>query len=116
MSVYAQTDTTIYTIVEQMPEYPNGQAALFKYLAQNIRYPLYPKENGMEPRMSVSFIVEKDGFLSNIQCELGCKNHSEKEKKAFLEIFEKMPCWKAGMQNGKTIRVLYSIPVRIRLE
>ncbi len=114
--VDAQTDTTIFTIVEQMPEYPDGQAALFKYLGQNIRYPAILKENGIYPSTTyISFVVEKDGTLSHIKCKRGCEQYEEAHRKEFIEMIRKMPNWKAGKQNGQNVRVEFTIPIRICL-
>jgi periplasmic protein TonB len=112
--IHAQTDTTVYTIVEQMPEYPDGLSALFKYLGQNIKYPAISKENGIYPStIHISFIVEKDGTLSDIKCKRGCEQYKEADKNDFIEMIRKMPTWKPGKQNGQYVRVAYTIPIKI---
>jgi periplasmic protein TonB len=106
--------TQIYTIVEQQPEYPQGQAALFKYLSQNIKYPAIWKDNGLEGSMFVSFVVEEDGSITHVTCRRGCDNKEFTELN--LKVIRDMPKWKVGRQNGKAVRVAYSLPIKIHLE
>ncbi len=115
-SAYSQTDTSkVFTIVEKTPEYPGGLAALYKYLGKNIKYPQPLRDNGMEGNIYIKFIVEKDGSLSNIEIKYGCYGN-EDCRENMTKIIKDMPRWKAGSQNGKSVRVLYAIPIRIHLE
>ncbi len=107
-----QKDNKIYTIVEENPEYPGGQAALFKYLSQNLKY---PKNDSMDlcGRMMLQFVVEKNGRAIFDSCKFrNCPLQCNEMK----SVINNMPRWKAGRQNGKTVRVALSLPIHIRLE
>jgi periplasmic protein TonB len=110
----AQNDTTIYKIVEQQPEYPEGMGALFKYLGQNIKYPTICRENGIEGTLYIRFIIEKDGSVKDITCTFGCQCNGYVD--SVSDALKNMPKWKAGKQNGKPVRVQYTLPLKIHLE
>ncbi len=102
------SDTIIYTIVEKMPQFPTGEREFFKYLSQNIRLPNDLKESGIETKFYIEFIVEKDGSITHVR---------EKRNRLNIDAFmQKMPRWIAGVQNGKCVRVRYTLPVHIRLD
>jgi periplasmic protein TonB len=103
----------VYTVVDVQPEYPGGQAALFKYLGQNIKYPQIRKENGMEGKLYICFTIETDGSVSYTPCEKG--NHCADEE-SIKKMCQSMPKWKPGLMKGKPVRVSYTIPVNIHLE
>ena len=105
-----QSDDDVLTFVEQMPEF-NGD--LYEYLNQNIIYPVEAKENKIEGRVTDQFNVEKDGSISNasILKKIGWGMDEET-----LRVINNIPNWKPGKQNGKTVRVRYTLPVSFKLK
>jgi hypothetical protein len=103
------SDTTVYSIVEKMPQFPTGEKGFFKYLSENIRIPNDAEENGIESKFYFEFIIEKDGSITHV---------SEKRNrlKVDLAFIQKMPRWIAGSQNGKFVRVRYHLPIHICLD
>ena len=104
----------VYEIVEQMPEYPGGLTALMNYLRTNTRYPAAAQRDGIEGRVIVSFIVESNGSVSNIEIVRKCRILISTKKHCVLYV--KMPKWKAGKQDGKTVRVKFHLPIKFMLE
>ena len=102
----------IFDVVEQMPEFPGGMDEMMKYLSMNVRYPEAAKKAGLQGRVVVQFIVEADGSISNAKV---VRNVDEELDAEAVRVIEKMPKWKPGMQNGKTVRVRYNIPISFRL-
>lgn len=111
----APKDTAdIFEVVEQMPEFPNGgMAGLMQYFSQNIRYPEAAKKAGTQGRVTVQFVVEKDGSISNVSILRGVKPDLDKEA---VRVISEMPKWKPAMQRGETVRVRYTVPVMFRLD
>ncbi len=103
----------IFDIVEHMPEFPGGQAALMAYLSKNIKYPTIAQENGVQGRVIVQFVVNKDGSIVDARVARSVDPYLDKEA---LRVINSMPKWKAGMQRGKPVRVLYTCPVMFRLQ
>ncbi len=103
----------IFTVVEDMPEFPGGQAALLQYIGKAVKYPVIAQENGIQGRVIVTFTVEKDGSVADAQIVRGVDPSLDKEA---LRVINSMPKWKAGMQRGKPVRVKYTIPVTFRLQ
>jgi protein TonB len=99
--------------VEQQPEFPDGTAALYKWLGQNIKYPAIARENGIEGQVVLSFVVEKDGSITDIKPlrELGggCTDEA-------IRVVKMMPKWRPGKQNGRAVKVKYTLPVKFKLE
>lgn len=108
----SQYEEKVYDVVEQMPQFRGGQAALFEYFSKNIQYPEDAKREGIQGRNVVTFIVENDGSISN--CKIVYSLYPSLDKEA-IRLVENMPKWIAGRQNGKNIRVKYTIPVTFRL-
>ncbi len=106
-------DDHIFEYLEEMPEFPGGQAALMKWLSKNIEYPPIAAENGIKGRVTVSFVVEPDGSVSNVTVVRGVDPHLDKEA---LRVVSKMPKWKPGMQTGKPVRARYQLPIQFRLQ
>ena len=102
----------VYSIVEEMPEYPGGMDKLVEYLSQNIKYPQQAIEKGIEGKVFVSFIVEKDGSVSNVQVQRSLGGGCDEEA---VRVVKAMPKWKPGKQRGKTVRVSYTLPVNFKL-
>ena len=107
------TRDTVYEVVDQMPEYPGGDAALMQFINKNIVYPSLSEEFGIEGRVLVSFIVETDGSLSDVKIVKSLELLLDEEAKS---IVSKMPKWKPGIQAGETVRVLYTLPINFRLD
>ena len=102
----------IHVIVEQMPEFPGGEAELFRYLSRTIRYPRMAQEVGLEGVVIISFIVERDGSVSNVQVMRGIGGGCDEEA---LRAVKNMPNWIPGRQGAQSVRVRYSVPVAFRL-
>ena len=103
----------IYQIVEEMPKFPGGEAELFHYISKNIHYPQEAKEKGIQGRVFIGFIIEKDGSVSNVRNLRGIDSELDAEAK---RVVESMPKWKPGKHNGEFVRVSYQIPILFKLE
>lgn len=103
----------IYDIVEQMPSFPGGNQALFQYISSHIKYPASAAEAGLQGRVIVTFVVEPDGSITNVKVSKSVDAALDKEA---LRLVSSMPRWIPGKQNGKAIRVKYSVPVSFRLK
>lgn len=103
----------VFTVVEKMPEFPGGQGELLKYLARSIKYPVIAQENGIQGRVTVSFIVEKDGSIRDVEVLRGVDPSLDKEAMRVLSV---MPKWTPGQQRGHNVAVEYTVPVTFRLQ
>lgn len=103
----------IVDVAEIMPEFPGGMAALMKYLGTNIKYPTISQEMGSMGRVIVQFVVDKDGTITNPTVARGVDAYLDKEA---IRVVSSMPKWKPGVQNGKKVRVKYTVPVVFRLQ
>lgn len=103
----------IFTIVEDMPEFPGGEAALFKYLGKSIKYPQMAKEAGIQGVVYVTFIIGPDGSVSNVEVLRGIKGGCDEEA---VRVVKNMPKWKPGKQRGKPVTVQYNLPIRFVLK
>jgi protein TonB len=101
-----------FAAVEKLPEFPGGEAAFGKYLSNAIRYPPVAKENNTQGRVIVSFVVEKDGNLTDIKVLRDIGGGCGPEA---IRVLQKSPKWKAGIQNGKPVRVAYTMPINFTL-
>ncbi len=103
----------IFTVVENEPEFPGGMEALYKYLAQNIKYPQLARENGITGKVYVTFVVEKDGSIANpkILRDIGGGCGAEA-----IRVVKAMPKWSPGKQRGKAVRVQFNLPVNFNLK
>ncbi|MBO7050049.1 MAG: energy transducer TonB [Bacteroidaceae bacterium] len=102
----------IFMVVEDQPEFPGGTAALLEYLRKNIKYPAICRENNIQGRVLVTFIVNKDGAI--VEPEVVKSVNPSLDKEA-LRVIAGMPKWKPGSQRGKPVRVKYTVPVNFRL-
>ncbi len=106
-------DSKIYTdAVEVAPEYPGGYNAMFDFISKNVKYPKESKEKGIEGRVYVQFVVEKDGSLNEITVLRGVSEDIDAEA---IRVVKAMPNWKPGMKEGKTVRVQYVLPFKFQL-
>lgn len=103
----------IFTVVEVMPEFPGGQGELLKFLAQSVKYPVIAQENGIQGRVTASFIVEKDGSIRDVEVIRGVDPSLDVEA---VRVISSMPRWTPGKQRGKEVAVKYTVPVTFRLE
>jgi protein TonB len=101
------------TIVEQMPAFPGGNTALMQYLVKNVKYPIIAIETGISGRVVISFVVERDGSISNVKVMKSVDASLDKEA---MRVVSSMPKWIPGRQNGNTVRVRYQVPVSFRLQ
>lgn len=107
----AINEDMIYRDVEEMPSFPGGQSALFDYLSKNIRYPVVAKENGIQGRVLVSFIIEKDGSLTDFVIEKSVDPSLDKEA---IRLVRSMPKWNPGKKDGQSVNVKYTLPITFR--
>ena len=103
----------IFTMVEEMPSYPGGEAKLMDYIAKNMRYPQIARESGIQGRVFLNFVVEPDGSLSNVVVARGIGGGCDEEA---VRVVKSMPKWKPGKQRGRAVRVSYTLPVNFRLQ
>lgn len=106
-------ETKVFTVVEQMPMFPGGDAALMSYLANNIHYPTVAAENGVQGRVVVGFVVERDGSITDVRILRGVDPSLDREA---MRVVKSMPRWTPGKQNGSAVRVKYQVPVAFRLQ
>ena len=102
----------VFMVVEDAPEFPGGINALLEYLKKNIKYPAICRDNNIQGRVIVSFVVNKDGKIVDPEVVKGVNPSLDKEA---LRVISTMPNWKPGYQRGKPVRVKYSVPVNFRL-
>lgn len=106
-------EDVIHEHVEIMPDFPGGMAALMKYLGTNIKYPTISQEMGSAGKVIVQFVVDKDGTITNPAVVRGVDAYLDKEA---IRVISSMPKWNPGVQNGKKVRVKYTVPVVFRLQ
>ncbi|MDE5999308.1 MAG: energy transducer TonB, partial [Bacteroidaceae bacterium] len=102
----------IFEVVEQNPMFPGGEAALLKYLQKNLKYPAQAQDNGIQGRVMVQFVVNKDGSVVEPKIIRSVDPSLDKEA---MRVVSAMPKWTPGKQRGKTVRVRYTLPVTFRL-
>ena len=103
----------VFEVVEQMPSFPGGDKALLEYLSSNIKYPVVAQENGVQGRVVVSFVVEKDGSITDVKVVRSVDPSLDKEAQ---RVVKSMPKWIPGKQNGSAVRVKYNVPVSFKLQ
>ena len=108
----ANTDE-VFKVVEVDPEFPGGEEALYKYLAENIKYPVMAKNNKVEGRVYITFVIEKDGTVSDAKVLRSVNEELDAEA---LRVINAMPKWKPGTQRGVPVRVQYNIPIIFKLQ
>ena len=112
--VEEEEEEVVFVVVESMPEFPGGQQALFKYLSENVKYPVIAQENGIQGKVICQFTVNKDGSIVDIQVVRSAGDKSL-DKEA-VRVIQSMPKWKPGKQRGKPVRVKYTVPVNFKLQ
>lgn len=109
-----EEEEVIFVIVETMPEFPGGQQALFKYLSENVKYPVIAQENGIQGRVICQFVVNKDGAIVDVEV-VRSGGDASLDKEA-VRVIKSMPKWNPGKQRGKAVRVKYTVPVNFKLQ
>lgn len=107
-----EKEEEIFQVVEAMPEFPGGTAELMKWLQKNINYPTISQENGVQGRVIVQFVVNRDGSIVDPVVLRSVDPYLDKEA---LRVVSAMPKWKPGEQRGKTVRVKFTLPIQFRL-
>jgi periplasmic protein TonB len=102
----------IFTIVEQMPEFQGGEEKLREFLSKNIKYPAMARENGISGTVYITFVVEGDGRITDVKSLRGLGGGLTEEA---LRVVKMMPNWTSGKQNGKPVRVQFTLPVKFTL-
>ncbi len=108
-----EEENQVFFIVEDMPEFPGGELALRKFIANAIKYPVIAQENGIQGKVYVNFVVDKDGSVTNAKIARGVDPSLDKEA---LRVVNSLPKWKPGMQRGKPVRVSYTVPISFVLQ
>ena len=103
----------VFDVVEVMPQFPGGQTAMLQYMMKNIKYPKQAMKEGIQGRVTVSFIVEKDGRVSNVRLLRSVQPLLDKEA---IRVVKSMPKWSPGKQKGKPVRVRFNLPVMFKLK
>lgn len=109
----SNTNSTAYTVVEEMPEFPGGENGLMTFLAANMKYPPVAAENGIQGKVIVRFVVQKDGSIGDVEIVRSLDAACDKE---VIRLVRSMPLWKPGILNNKPVSVWYSLPVNFRLQ
>ena len=108
-----EEENKVFDVVEQMPSFPGGTGALMQYLSKNIKYPPVAEEMGIQGRVICTFVVERDGSVSDIRIARSVDPSLDKEA---IRVVSGMPKWIPGRQNGQMVRVKYTLPVTFRLQ
>ncbi len=108
-----EEENKVFDVVEEMPSFPGGAAALNAWLRDNLRYPVVAAENGIEGKVIVRFVVGKDGSISNVSIARSADASLDKEA---LRVVKAMPKWNPGKQNGSSVNVNFTVPVTFKLQ
>jgi TonB family protein len=106
-------EDAVFMVVENMPAFPGGNDALFKFLAENIKYPVAAQSAGVQGRVICQFVVERDGTISEVEVVRPINEALDAEA---VRIIKAMPVWTPGTQKGKAVRVKYTLPINFRLQ
>lgn len=108
-----EEEEPIFHVVEEMPSFPGGDAECMRFLSKNIKYPTIAQENGIQGRVILQFVVNKDGSIVDVTVARSVDPYLDKEA---VRVVKMMPKWKPGKQRGKPVRVKYTLPVMFRLQ
>lgn len=108
-----EEEPQVFFIVEDMPEFPGGEIALRKYIAENVRYPEMAKENDIQGTVYVRFVVDEQGKVGNVEVLRGVDPLLDKEA---IRVVQSLPKWKPGKQRGKAVKVSHSVPIKFALQ
>ncbi|ADB42147.1 TonB family protein [Spirosoma linguale] len=109
----SQTGDEIFMVVEKQPEFPGGIRALYQYLARNLRYPVEARQNKVQGRVYVKFIIDKTGAIRELRVLKGIGGGCDEEA---IRVMSQMPNWIPGEQQGKPVSVMYNLPIQFSLE
>ena len=112
VQILKNDNDTIYNVVDQMPEFPGGTEAMMHYVADNVKYPDEAKDKDISGRVFISFVVEKDGSVSNVEVKRGIGGGCDEEA---VRVVSSLPKWKPGKKDGKPVRVNYMMPIVFKL-
>jgi protein TonB len=104
---------TEFLVVEEMPEFPGGQAALLKYIGRHLRYPASAQARGVSGIVYVSFVISPEGQVTKVEVIKGIDTACDQEA---ARVISKMPTWKPGRQSGRNVPVRYSLPIRFAMQ
>lgn len=107
------SEEQIFFIVEEMPEFPGGELELRKFIANHINYPPAAQENGVQGKVYVTFVVDKNGEVTNAKIARGVDPALDQEA---LRVINNLPAWKPGLQKGKPVNVSYTVPINFALQ
>ena len=108
-----RNDERIFTVVEQMPQFPGGEAVLMSSIAQNLKYPVIAQENGIQGKVIVRFLVEKDGSISKVEVVRSLDPACDKEA---IRLIRSLPKFIPAKQNGVNVAVWYTLPITFKLK
>ncbi len=111
--IEAQSEPKVFTFVEQSPEFPGGDAALIRFLQQNVVYPQMERDNDIQGRVLLRFIVMEDGQVDSVTVMHSVSPGLDKEA---VRVVKKLPKFKPGMQQGKPVRVYFNLPIVYKLQ
>ena len=114
---YLEPDTivfidSIFDLVEENPSFPGGEKKLYEFLSKNLRYPEMAKENGIQGKVFIQFVVWKDGSIKDVKVVKSIHNTLDKEA---FRVVNKMPNWSPGKQQGKVVNTKFTIPIKFKL-
>ena len=112
-AIKVEKEVKAFDVVEQMPQFPGGPAALMQFLSQNVKYPVEAHKAGVQGRVIATFVVEKDGSIT--EACIARSIHPSLDAEA-LRVIGSMPNWMPGMQNGEPVRVKYTVPITFKLQ
>lgn len=107
-----ENDKKVYDVVEVMPSFPGGHFALVNWISTNMKYPVVAEENGVQGRVTLTFIIERDGSIGDVRVVNSVDPSLDKEA---IRLIKTMPRWNPGTQNGKPVRVKFTMPLTFRL-
>lgn len=101
-----------FYVIEEKPEFPGGEAAMFQWISKNVKYPEIAKENGVQGKVFVQFVINKEGKVTDVQVIRGVDPSLDKEA---VRVIQSMPAWKPGKQRGKPVKVSFQLPINFKL-
>ena len=110
---HEEVENKVFDVVEQMPTFPGGMGALMQWLSKNLQYPTIAAENGIQGKVIVKFVVEKDGSVSGVKVVRGVDPSLDREAE---RVIKNMPAWVPGKQNGSAVRCNFNVPVTFKLQ
>lgn len=113
MNAQSESSTKVYDEVDEIPCFPGGYKGLMTFLSQNMVYPVTAQENGVQGRVTVSFVVETDGSITDVEVARSVDPFLDREA---MRIVKAMPKWTPGKKDGKPVRLKYTVPVVFRLQ